>query len=79
MGSASWQRDWVGPRSVGETLETSMDRLKDFKRLIPWAVFGNSLEQLAPKERKSKAGRKPIDRLRLFKMLVLQKVVQPQR
>ena len=57
-----------------EKLEASMDRLTDFNRLIPWAVFVEILAHLSPKERKSNAGRKPIDRLRLFKMLVVQKL-----
>ena len=56
------------------TLEASMDRLKDFNSMIPWAVFVEILDQLAPKERKSNAGRKPINRLWLFKMLILQKL-----
>ena len=54
-----------------EKLEASMDRLTDLNIMIPWAMFVEILDQLAPKERKSNAGRKPLDRLRLFKMLIL--------
>ncbi|TVQ56013.1 MAG: hypothetical protein EA366_10240 [Spirulina sp. DLM2.Bin59] len=52
-----------------ENLETSMDRLSVLDTLIPWNIFGKSLAQLETKERKSRAGRKPIDRLQLFKSI----------
>ena len=55
-------------------LEASMDRLRTLNELIPWDMFVECLEQLDNKERKSKAGRKPVDRLRLFKMLILQQL-----
>jgi IS5 family transposase len=57
-----------------KNLETSMDRLSVLDTLIPWNIFGESLAQLETKERKSRAGRKPIDRLQLFKMLILQQL-----
>ncbi|MEA5419696.1 IS5/IS1182 family transposase, partial [Spirulina sp. CCNP1310] len=57
-----------------KNLETSMDRLSVLDTLIPWNIFGESLAQLEIKERKSRAGRKPIDRLQLFKMLILQQL-----
>ena len=54
-----------------EKLEASKDRLRDLNELIPWERFAEELEKLGKKERKSKAGRKPIDR---FKMLILQQL-----
>ncbi len=57
-----------------EKLEASMDRLSALNELIPWALFGECLAPLAKKERKSKAGRKPLNRLQLFKMLILQQL-----
>ena len=48
-----------------------------FRRLpepIPWDSFGPLLDQGFVQERKSNAGRKSIDPLILFKMLVLQQL-----
>jgi IS5 family transposase len=42
--------------------------------LVHWNIFRPTLEQIHDKPRKSKAGRKPIDVLLLFKMSVLQKL-----
>ena len=57
-----------------EMLDTSMDRLSHLNALIPWAIFEECLGQLDNQERKSNAGRKPIDRLLLFKMLIIQQL-----
>ena len=57
-----------------EKLEQAHDRLKDLEQMVPWQVFADTLASLAPTERKSKAGRKAIDSLLLFKMLVLQQL-----
>jgi len=57
-----------------QSLEKSKDRLRHLNELIPWETFRECLEQLHPQERKSKAGRKPIDRLMLFKLLILQQL-----
>ena len=57
-----------------EKLEGSMDRLSPLNELIPWELFSECLAPLEKKERKSNAGRKPIDRLQLFKMLILQQL-----
>ena len=57
-----------------ENLETSMDRLRPLNELIPWEIFVEILAKLDNKERKSKAGRKPIDRLLLFKLLIIQQL-----
>jgi hypothetical protein len=42
--------------------------------MVPWQVFADTLASLDPTERKSNAGRKAIDSLLLFKMLVLQQL-----
>ena len=41
---------------------------------MPWEVFKPTLEQVHEKPRKSKAGRKPIDVIVMFKLLVLQQM-----
>jgi len=57
-----------------QALEKSKDRLRDLNEIIPWETFRECLDQLHPQERKSQAGRKPIDRLMLFKLLILQQL-----
>jgi len=57
-----------------EKLEATRDRLRDLTSLIPWERFREDLEQLGKGEKKSAAGRKPIDRMKLFKMLVIQQL-----
>ena len=48
--------------------------LLELDELVPWEVFRPSLEQLYDKPRKSRAGRKPIDVIVMFKLLVLQQM-----
>lgn len=50
------------------------DPLVELNRVIDWELFRAPLSKLAEKPRKSAAGRKPIDRVLLFKMLVLQRL-----
>ena len=57
-----------------QQLEQRKDPLIELNRLIPWEMFLSCLEQVHPKERKSNAGRKPIDLLLLFKLLILQQL-----
>jgi IS5 family transposase len=57
-----------------QNLEKRKDRLSELNEIIPWEVFRSGLNQLQPQERKSQAGRKPIDRLMLFKLLILQQL-----
>ena len=57
-----------------QQLEQRKDHLSDLNRLIPWEVFVSCLKQLEPTERKSNAGRPPIDSLLLFKLLILQQL-----
>lgn len=48
--------------------------LLELDELVPWEVFRPSLERLYDKPRKSRAGRKPIDVIVMFKRLVLQQM-----
>jgi len=48
--------------------------LEELHRVIPWESFRGELEQIHAKPRKSKAGRKAIDVIVLFKLLVLQQL-----
>lgn len=50
------------------------DPLVELNRVIDWELFRAPLSKIAQKPRKSAAGRKPIDRVLLFKMLVLQRL-----
>ncbi len=54
-------------------LEQKQDLLVRVDEIIPWQEFGSLLEQVE-KVRKSNAGRKPIDILLLFKLLILQQL-----
>src|SRR2546430_9511311 len=58
-----------------EALSAKGDPLEAIDRLVPWESFRAEIEAvvLTPDEgRKSSAGRKPIDAIVLFRMLVLQ-------
>lgn len=55
-------------------LEERKDYLRSIDKFIPWEIFRSLLEQLPSKQRKSNAGRKPIDRIILFKLLILQQL-----
>ena len=57
-----------------QKLEARKDFLRDLNQVIPWDEFRSGLEQLPTPPRKSKAGRKPIDPLLLFKLLILQQL-----
>lgn len=50
------------------------DPLIELNRVIDWELFRAPLSVLSSRPRKSAAGRKPIDRVLLFKMLVLQRL-----
>ena len=57
------------------TLSAKGDPLEAIERLVPWESFRADIEAvvLTPDEaRKSSAGRKPLDALLMFRMLVLQ-------
>jgi transposase, IS5 family len=57
-----------------QELEKRKDRLSELNAIIPWEVFRSCLEKLQPQARKSNAGRKPIDPLILFKLLIVQQL-----
>ena len=48
--------------------------LKHLNEIIPWELFRAELEALYDKERKSNAGRKPMDVILMFKLLILQQL-----
>lgn len=53
-------------------LDEGRDPLARLDRAVDWELFRAELETIRPAERKSNAGRKPIDAVRMFKILVLQ-------
>src|SRR5512143_568376 len=56
-------------------LSAKVDPLVSISALVPWEQFRGDIEAMvltADESRKSNAGRKPIDALVLFRMLVLQ-------
>jgi IS5 family transposase len=57
-----------------QKLESKKPLLMRLEEAIPWQEFRPLLEQIHDKPRKSHAGRKPIDVLVMFKMLVLQQL-----
>jgi IS5 family transposase len=57
-----------------EKLEQKQDLLVRLGEIIPWQEFRELLEQVHEKPRKSNAGRKPIEVLILFKLLILQQL-----
>jgi hypothetical protein len=48
------------------------DALERFDVVVDWELFRPELERIDRKERKSAAGRKPMDGVVMFKMLILQ-------
>jgi transposase, IS5 family len=54
-----------------QQLEARKDKLRDLNEMVPWEVLRSVLEQLPRPERKSNAGRKAIDPMVLFKLLIL--------
>jgi IS5 family transposase len=57
-----------------QQLEGRKDNLRDLTEMVPWEVLRQVLEQLPSKERKSNAGRKAIDPMVLFKLLILKQL-----
>lgn len=56
------------------SLSKTGDPLERLNAIIDWEIFLSILERIDAKERKSKAGRKPICRILMFKMLILQRL-----
>lgn len=57
-----------------QKLESKKDLLKYLDEVVPWETFRPLLEQIHQKPRKSKAGRRPLDVVLMFKLLVLQQL-----
>ncbi|MGF1523264.1 MAG: IS5 family transposase [Leptolyngbyaceae cyanobacterium] len=57
-----------------QKLERKKDLLNRLNQMVPWESFRPTLKKVRDKPRKSKAGRKPLDEVLLFKMLVLQRL-----
>jgi IS5 family transposase len=56
------------------SLSKAGDPLERLDAVIDWDIFRPILARIDLKERKSAAGRKPIDRILMFKMLILQRL-----
>ncbi len=56
-------------------LEEKQDILVQLNKWIPWEEFREILNQTQVKEKKSKAGRKGIDPILMFKLLILQRAI----
>ena len=57
-----------------QKLNQKNDFLIRLNKIVPWEEFRPLLEKIRQKPRKSNAGRKPIDVVLMFKLLVLQKL-----
>ena len=57
-----------------QKLKRKKTLLLKLDEMIPWSDFRSLLEQIYDKPRKTNAGRKPIDVIVMFKMLVLQQL-----
>ncbi len=57
-----------------EKLAEKKSLLPRLAEMVPWESFRETLDKVHQKERKSNAGRKPIDAVLMFKLLVLQKL-----
>lgn len=56
------------------SLSEAGDPLERLDTVIDWGIFRSILERIDAKQRKSAAGRKPTDRILMFKMLILQRL-----
>ncbi|NEP19578.1 MAG: IS5 family transposase [Leptolyngbya sp. SIO4C1] len=57
-----------------QKLAEKKEFLIDLDELVPWETFRPRLESIYDKPRKSRAGRKPIDVILMFKLLILQQM-----
>jgi len=55
-----------------EKLNKNGDPLLKLNQAVDWEIFRNPLEKIRQKERKSNAGAKPYDAVRMFKILIIQ-------
>ena len=68
------QRGFWDEETRQEKLAEKKSLLPRLAEMVPWESVRETLEQVHQKERKSNAGRKPMDVVVMFKMLVLQKL-----
>ena len=68
------QRGFWDEEARQEKLAIKKTLLPQLAEMVRWESFRETLEQVHQKERKSNAGRKPIDVVLMFKLLVLQKL-----
>ena len=68
------QRGFWDEETRHEKLAKKKSLLPRLAEMVPWESFRETLERVHEKERKSNAGRKPMDAVLMFKMLVLQKL-----
>ena len=73
-GAMMGQRSFWDEQQRASKLKQKKQTLKKLSDSIPWESFLKTLEMGYRQERKSNAGRKRIDPLILFKMLVLQQL-----
>lgn len=66
------QRGFWDQEEREKKLEQKRPTLERVNQIIPWEEFRSILESIHQKERKSDAGRKPLDVILMFKLLVLQ-------
>ena len=68
------QQGFWDVQSRQQKLESQKDLLNRLNQMVPWESLRPTLKKIREKPRKSKAGRKPLDEVLLFKMLVLQRL-----
>ena len=68
------QQGFWDVQSRQQKLESKKDLLNRLNQMVPWESWRPTLKKIRDKPRKSKAGRKPLDEVLLFKMLVLQRL-----
>ena len=57
-----------------QKLESKKDLLTYLDEVVPWESFRPLLKQIHQKPRKSNAGRRPLDVILMFKLLILQQL-----
>jgi len=68
------QRGFWDEEARQEKLAKKKVLLPRLAQLVPWESFRATLEKVRPQTRKSNAGRKPMDSVMMFKLLVLQRL-----
>lgn len=66
------QRSFFDVENRLQSVSKMGDPLERLAAMIPWESFRSQLAKVHEKERKSKAGRKPLDVVLMFKILILQ-------